>query len=413
MIYIYRFLVNIIIFFSPLILIIRLLKKKEDYKRFYEKFTFFSKKRVKGKLIWFHAVSVGELLSIIPLIRNLEKDKNIKQILITTSTLTSAKLFEKYDFSKTIHQFFPIDNNFFTKRFLKYWKPNLAIFVDSEIWPNMLINLEKKSITRILLNARISQKSFEKWNTLGAFSKKLFQIFNHTFPQNLESKKYLSKFGVKKIKFIGNLKFAQDEMNKNELKQKFKSFIKSKNVWCAVSTHPGEEKVCAEVHLKLIKKFKNLILIIIPRHIERVKDITKELSILEMKQHIHSDNSKINNKTKIYLVDTYGETKPFFDICKIVFVGKSLKLDGGQNPLEPARKNCSILHGPKVSNFREIYNFLDNQKISFAIKNNEEFYNKIVSLMKTRSSSKKIKNKINLIGTKILKNNLKEIMYLI
>ena len=364
-------------------------------------------------MIWFHAVSVGELLSIIPLIHNLEKDKNIKQILITTSTLTSAKLFEKYDFSKTIHQFFPIDNNFFTKRFLKYWKPNLAIFVDSEIWPNMLINLKKKSITRILLNARISQKSFEKWNMLGAFSKKLFQIFNHTFPQNLESKKYLSKFGVKKIKFIGNLKFAQDEMNKNELKQKFKSFIKSKSVWCAVSTHPGEEKVCAEVHLKLIKKFKNLILVIIPRHIERVKDITKELSILEMKQHIHSDNSKINNKTKIYLVDTYGETKPFFDICKIVFVGKSLKLDGGQNPLEPARKNCSILHGPKVSNFREIYNFLDNQKISFAIKNNEEFYNKIVSLMKTRSSSKKIKNKINLIGTKILKNNLKEIMYLI
>ena len=146
MIYIYRFLVNIIILFSPLILIIRLLKKKEDPKRFYEKFTFFSKKRDKGKLIWFHTVSVGELLSIIPLIYILEKDKNIKQILITTSTLTSAKLFEKYNFSKTIHQFFPIDNNFFTKRFLKYWRPNLAIFVDSEIWPNMLINLKKNQL---------------------------------------------------------------------------------------------------------------------------------------------------------------------------------------------------------------------------------------------------------------------------
>ena len=149
MIYIYRFLVNVIIFFSPFIILIRLIKKKEDFKRFYEKFTFFSKKKVTGKLIWFHAVSVGELLSIIPLIYSLEKDNNIKQILITTSTLTSAKLFEKYIFSKTIHQFFPIDNNFFTKRFLKYWKPNLAIFVDSEIWPNMLYNLEKRSITKI------------------------------------------------------------------------------------------------------------------------------------------------------------------------------------------------------------------------------------------------------------------------
>ena len=197
--YIYRWLINVTVLFSPLIIIYRILKKKEDPKRFIEKFTFFSKKRNRGNLIWFHAVSVGELLSIIPLIHILEKNKKISQILLTTSTLTSANLFKNFNFSKTTHQFFPIDTNFFAKRFLNYWKPNLAIFVDSEIWPNMILNLKKRSISRILLNARISSKSYERWKLLGQFSNKLFQTFNFTYPQNLESKKFLKKFKVKKI----------------------------------------------------------------------------------------------------------------------------------------------------------------------------------------------------------------------
>ena len=167
MIYIYRFLINIIIVLSPLIILIRLLKKKEDIKRFKEKFSFFSKKRKAGKLIWFHTASVGELLSIVSLIKSIEKNKKISQILVTTTTLTSSKLFKKFKFKKTIHQFFPIDNNTFTKKFLNYWNPSIAIFVESEIWPNMIKNLEKKSIIKILLNARISKKSYKRWKLLG------------------------------------------------------------------------------------------------------------------------------------------------------------------------------------------------------------------------------------------------------
>ena len=162
MIYIYNFIINIIVLFSPIIILIRIIKKKEDPKRFLEKFTIFKKKRKSGRLIWFHTVSVGELRSIIPIIKNLEKEKKISQILITSSTLSSSNLFKNFKFEKTIHQFYPIDNNFFSKRFINYWSPNLAIFVDSEIWPNMLKNLKKKSINRILLNARISEKSFSR-----------------------------------------------------------------------------------------------------------------------------------------------------------------------------------------------------------------------------------------------------------
>ena len=218
MILIYRLLINFILIFSPIIIFVRLIYKKEDSKRFLEKFTIFSQKRKKGTLIWFHAVSVGELISIIPIVKKLEKNKKISQILITTTTLTSSTLFTNFKFKKTIHQYFPIDNNYFTKRFISYWNPKLAIFVDSEIWPNMLHNLKQKSVLRILLNARINKKSYKKWKKLGRFSESLFQSFSKTYPQNKESQKYLKKLKVKNIHNLGNLKFSQSvEEMKNTL----------------------------------------------------------------------------------------------------------------------------------------------------------------------------------------------------
>ena len=159
MFFIYRILINLIILFSPLIVLVRIIKNKEDKFRFKEKFCFFSKKRGNGKLIWFHGSSVGEILSVIPLIEKLEKKKKIDKILVTSSSLSSSKVLSKFKLKKTIHQFFPIDSDFFTKKFLDYWKPSVAIFIESEIWPNMLMNIKKKKISLILLNARITKKS--------------------------------------------------------------------------------------------------------------------------------------------------------------------------------------------------------------------------------------------------------------
>ena len=412
MIYIYRILINFILLISPIIILVRLISKKEDPKRFLEKFGFFSKKRKGGKVLWFHAVSVGELLSVISIIDKLEKDKRISQILVTTTTLTSAKLFQKLNFKKTIHQFFPIDNDLITKKFIQYWKPCLAIFVDSEIWPNMLTNLDKQSIKKILLNARVSKRSYRKWKLLGKFSKNLFKKFDYTFPQNLESKIYLKKLEVKKIKFLGNLKFSQKKIFNDRLDKKLIKLIKTKKVWCAASTHDGEENICLKVHNRLIRKYKNLMLIIIPRHIVRVNSILKDISALNLKPHLHSNKSETDPKTNVYLVDTYGETELFFNLCKNVFIGKSLTAFGGQNPLEPARHNCSIVHGPNVSNFTEIYEFLDKKKISIKVKNESQLYSKIYKLI-SRKNSVNIKDKINFIGLKILNKNLMEIKSLI
>ena len=175
MIYIYRFLLNIIFIISPLIILIRLIKKKEDPKRFLEKFCFFSKKRVPGKVIWFHGASVGELQSIIPLLERLEKKNNIKQILISSNTVSSSKIIGNFKSKKVIHQFFPIDTNFHSKKFIDYWNPSLVFFIDSEIWPNMIYNLNERKISVNLINARITKKVLKGGNFFLIFQKKFLK----------------------------------------------------------------------------------------------------------------------------------------------------------------------------------------------------------------------------------------------
>src|SRR5210317_1090405 len=170
MIFFYRILINSILFLSPLIILIRLLKKKEDYTRVKEKIGFFKKNNNKGKLIWFHGASVGEIQSIIPILEKLEKSKKIKKILLTSNTLSSSKIISKIKLKKVVHQFFPIDSNFIIKKFIHHWRPSLALFIDSEIWPNTLINLNKQNIPTILINGRITKKSYKRWLILKNFS---------------------------------------------------------------------------------------------------------------------------------------------------------------------------------------------------------------------------------------------------
>ncbi len=412
MLIIYRLLINLIIIVSPIIIIVRLLKKKENLLRFKEKFCFFSKKRKKGNLVWFHGASVGEIKSITPLIEKLEKEKKINQILVTSSTLSSSKIFKKFKFKKTVHQFFPIDGFSYTKKFLNYWRPNLAIFIDSEIWPNMLLNVNKKNIPTILLNARITKKSFKRWIYFSSFAQKIFQCFNATFPQNKETVKYLKTLKVKKIKFLGNIKFSENEYHsKNIVNSKVKKFLKNKSYWCAASTHDNEEIICANAHLKLRKKIKNLVTIIIPRHTQRTEEIVNSLRDLNLKIHCHSSKEKIKKNTDIYIVDTYGETNSFFKACNIVFLGGSLIKHGGQNPIEAARNGCKIIYGPYVQNFKEVYELLDKNKVSNKVNNLEQLVQKVDILFKKNKRSKNLEDKINKLGKRILVKTLSEFKF--
>ena len=409
MLIIYRFLINLVLLISPLILIIRFFKKKEDPIRFKEKIGFFKKQKQTGKLIWFHGASVGELQSIVPLIEKLEKNKSIKQILVTSNTLSSSKVLKINKFNKVIHQFFPIDSNFLIKKFLNYWRPSKALFIDSEFWPNTIIQLKENNIPIILINGRITKKTFKKWSKFSSLSKKIFSKFDLCLSSSKESFSYLKKLNFKNVKYLGNLKYSQAELENLELKKNLKKFLSNKKTWCASSTHHPEELFVAQAHKVLKKNTKNLITIIIPRHAERYSSIKYDLEKLNLKVHLDKPSKRIDPKTDIYLVNSYGNTRSFYKNCNNIFLGGSLVKHGGQNPLEAARYGCSIINGPNVQNFKEIYEFLKKNKISTYIKKNKELTNQLNILFKKQGNSKMIQNKIKVIGDKILKKTYDEI----
>ena len=409
MFFLYQIVIVILLILSPLIIGFRILKGKEDKERFKEKFCFPSKKRVAGNLIWFHGSSVGELLSVLPLVYELEKNKSINQILITSSTLSSAEIFKKYKFKKTVHQFFPIDSILLSYKFLNYWKPTIAIFIESEIWPSIFKVLHKKNIPLLLLNARITKKTFKKWKFIKIFANSVFKNILTAYPQNKETHNYLKKLNVSKIKIIGNLKFINNDQDKLiKLEKTLLKNLKNRKIWCASSTHSGEEIICSKVHLNLKKKHKNLLTIIIPRHIHRINKIVREIKDLKLNVVLHSSNSKKLKDADIYLVDTYGETKKFYTSSDVVFMGKSLVGKGGQNPLEPARLGTAILYGPNIDNFSDIYRLLDKLKITHKVNSVSSLTN-LVNKLIIKPNNKKNYLKIAKIGKKTLNKTKDEI----
>ena len=402
---IYQLLLTLIILFSPIIILFRIFKGKEDILRFKEKFCLFSKKRNTGKLIWFHGSSVGELMSVLPILIKYDRDKFFDQILVTSSTLSSSKILQKYNFRKVVHQFFPIDHIFFSNIFLNYWKPSSAIFLESEIWPSIYRSLKKRNIPLILLNARISKKTFKKWMKLKTFSRRIFKLISFAYPQNKETKRYLKKLGVKAINYIGNLKFYEDRRIVNkESDNRIKNQFKKHKICIAASTHANEEVFAAQTHILLKKKNKNLITIIIPRHVHRVDEINNELKKLNLKTTYHSAKAKNLKNIDIYIVDTFGESRKFYKIANTVFLGGSLINKGGQNPIEPARYGAKILHGPNIDNFKEVYAFLKVLKVSKEIKSPIQFANEVIFKKKMQNVKK-----IQKLGDVIFKNTLNKL----
>jgi 3-deoxy-D-manno-octulosonic-acid transferase len=417
MLLIYRYLINI---FFPLIIIITFFRtwfNKEDKNRFKEKLFSSSFNIIKNhnkKLIWFHAASIGELKSIISLIKRLN-EKNQFEFLITTVTLSSSYLISKelLNEKNITHRFFPIDKLSLVKKFLDNWSPDLIIFVDSEIWPNFILEIKKKDIPLVLLNARITRKTFLKWNLIPKVAEKVFQSFALCLPASNESKKYLEKFKVKNIKYFGNLKLASE--NKiHILNDVNKEILNISKFWCAVSTHKEEDIFCLKTHLKIKAIHKDIITIIIPRHIDRVQNIKVSCKQLNLNCQILSGDELIKNGKEIIIINSYGMTSNYLELCKSVFIGKSmmekLKNVGGQNPIEAAKLKCKIYHGPYVYNFQEIYDLFNKHKISEKIHNEDELANKISMDL---SQSSEITNEkieiINNLGKKILNDTCNEL----
>ena len=413
----YKLLTYLFYPFAPIYLYFRKLRKKEDSKRYKEKLSKINTTRGNGFLIWFHVASVGEAMSILPLIENCIEEKKIDKILLTSITLSSGKILEKRyrQNTKVIHQYLPLDIPVLTKIFLEHWSPNLSIFIDSEIWPNLILQISEKKIPLLLVNARITKKSFKRWKLIISFAKKIFEKFDLCIVSNKESENFLKILGVKNIKNYGNLKFSKI---KTDLNNKLDSFllskIKNRKIWCAASTHPTEEIICAKSHLKIKKNYNNILTIIIPRHIDRAKKISVELSNLNLKVAFYSKLDQMNENTDILIIDSYGESLKFYNISKCVFVGKSLAnnliTNSGQNPIEPARLGCKIFHGPNISNFIEIYEYLKTLGVTKEVKNSDELSRSLVEeFNEDKAKNDEIATKIQNYGQNIFNNVIIEL----
>ena len=400
-----------------LIILIRSYLGKEDPKRFKEKIfvNHFNVKRKYYKLIWFHAASVGELQSIIPIIKELSKKNKNLEFLITTVTLSSSNL-AKQEFKKlknVYHRFFPIDVVFIIEKFILSWKPNVIILVDSEIWPNLILKAEENKIPIGIINARITSKTYKRWMLFPSVAKKIFGLLNFCLASSKESKSYLLKLKVKKVKFLGNLKFANNLIKKNLNKINDK-FLSSNKYWLGASTHKSEEMLCLKTHLELKKKFNKITTIIAPRHINRTEEIKNICLDFKLKFQILEKNQLISKNKEIILVNFFGGLSNFYKYTTSVFIGKStikkLKDDSGQNPLDAARFGCKIYHGPYVYNFREIYNFLEKKNSAKKINDHKDLTANLVKDLKTVNKSyNRPALDINKLGKKMLTNTIKEL----
>jgi len=417
MYFLYKLLTYLFYPFASIYLRVRKLKNKEDKVRYIEKLSKINIKRSEGFLIWFHVASVGEAMSILPLIENCIENEKISTILITSITLSSGKILAKRynNNSKIIHQFLPLDVPTFTKKFLDHWKPNLSIFIDSEIWPNLILQTKKKKIPLILVNARITEKSFKRWKLIISFAKKVFEKFDLCVASNKESEEFLKILGAKNIKNYGNLKFSSVKKNLNyKLEINFLNKIQNRKIWCAASTHPNEEVLCAKSHLKIKKNYDNILTIIIPRHIDRAKKVKEELLNLNLNVVFYSNLNELDKNTDVLIVDSYGESLKFYNIVKYVFVGKSLSknliMNSGQNPIEPAKQGCKIFHGPNITNFNEIYEYLKTLGITKKVNNSDELAISLIEeFNQNKAENAEISTKLDNYGQNIFNNVIMEL----
>jgi 3-deoxy-D-manno-octulosonic-acid transferase len=383
----------------------RIIRKKESPIRYREKLGITEKKRNDGYLIWFHCSSIGELKSIFPIIDYYLK-KN--QILVTTSTLGSNEVFQKkyFNIRNITHQFAPIDSPQIVKKFFDKWKPNIIFFTESELWPNQIFYAKKKDIPIILLNARISPKSFIKWKLLQTTMSQILDCFKLILCQSNESKNYFTYFSNNNVEMFGNLKFIIEESS--NIKNEEDINVQNRIIFIALSTHNTEEELCIKTHISLKVKYPNLLTLIIPRHINRINEIEKIIQKYKLEFLVQDSFSNVKNSTDILIINSYGVTQQFLKFSKFVFMGGSLINHGGQNPIEVACNNSIIFHGPYIYNFTEIYDFLNKEKVAFEIKSDADLTNQLKEKI-GKNENINIKGKIVKIGRDIFATTINKL----
>ena len=343
---------------APLIRLVvtrRIRAGKEDPQRYRERFGEPGLARPDGPLVWVHAASVGESLSVLALVERIAAERPGLVILVTTGTVTSARLMRERLPPAVLHQYAPLDRLPWIRRFLDHWRPGLALWVESEFWPNTLSEVRARAIPLVLLNARVSAQSFAGWRRFPGISRRLLDRFDLCLPQSAGDRDRLAALGAARIGPPGNLKFAADALPADPAAEAaMRAAVGARPRWLAASTHPGEEEIVAAAHRILRQRVTDLLTLIVPRHPGRGPQIAQTLAGAGLAVRLRSRGEAPDAATDIYVADTVGELGLFYRLAPIAFVGGSLVAHGGQNLLEPAKLGCAVLHGPDMANFAAI-----------------------------------------------------------
>lgn len=357
----YRGLTSMATPLSRLVLARRLRRGKEHPQRIAERRGESAVPRPPGPLIWAHGASVGEMLAVIPLVEGL-RARNFN-VLVTSGTVTSARLAERRLPQGAIHQFIPLDAPRYTARFLEHWQPNLALLAESDLWPNLIIACAERNVPLILVNGRLSERSFTRWRYLPATISALLSRFDLCLTQSEPDAERYSELGAPRVSMTGNLKLdvPAPPVDAGKLTA-MRAVVRQRPMIAAASTHPGEEAVIIDAHRRLRPTFPGLLTIIAPRHPERGPGVVEIATAAGLNAISRSRGLLPDRGTDVYVADTMGELGLVYRLAPIVFMGGSLVRHGGQNPIEAAKLGAAILHGPHVWNFNEIYSALDEAR---------------------------------------------------
>jgi 3-deoxy-D-manno-octulosonic-acid transferase len=353
---VYRVLTSLAAPFAPLLLAWRTRRGKEEPARRSERYGRASAPRPKGFLAWFHASSVGEANAALPVIESIAAERPEVRMLLTTGTVTSARLARSRLPKDVVHQYVPLDNKGYVQRFLRHWRPDLAVLVESEIWPNLVLETKGEGIPLLLINGRMSSNSYKRWRRRPGLSRPLFSSFDLVLAQNDSLAERFAQLGVARTLDVGNLK-ADAPPPPADLpgKRRLAAAISGRTVWLAASTHPGEEDLVAAAHKNMKQDEPKLLTIIVPRHPERGKPIAEALRATDLNVALRSEGQLPEAATDIYVADTIGELGLFYALSPVAFVGGSLVERGGQNPVEPIKLGAAVVTGPNWQNFRDSY----------------------------------------------------------
>ncbi len=387
-----------------LLMIFRIITGKEDILRLGERFGIASAPRSNKKIIWIHAASIGESRIALTLTKDLELLYPGHKILISTGTLNSARMIRKSLNANIVHQFIPIDNYLSIWLFLRYWRPEIGILIEAELWPNLL-HIGSQFCPLLLINARMSDRSFEKWTKYRFIVKTLFTYFKLILCQSkIDHKKYVI-LGAKDALYIGNLKYSGSKLDVSQHNLKsLQPQLKNRLVWLAASTHPGDEEMLSDVHVELKKQYANLLTIIAPRHISRASDIRDIMSANGLSSALRSEKNPITSDTDVYIADTIGELGLFFSVAQASFIGGSFK-NGGHSPIEPAYFDTVILFGQDMSNFAEIANEFLKNAAAFQVTSAKDLSNTLDKIFSgnlkapTKEAASILRNHANVMAT--------------